>query len=376
MKNTRNYGIDTLRVLAMLFIVSYHILGHGGALRTVSIDNKTQFAVIWFIEVLVFCGVNCFALVSGYVGYKDDNFELKLSSIIKLWVQVFFWGIVLLILEYFMVPANINLQRIAKAVLPVTFGEYWYFSAYFCLYFFRPLLNKVVFYSKKDTFYIIAYILIFFSFYSTFAARFSDPLNLNWGRSFLWLVCLYLLGAWLKKLDFTNKYSNKMLMRIMIILLLLTWFIKIVLSFWVSTVWGDIFISLGNFFIMNLSPTILIMSICLLLLFSSIKENKLIKFIANCLTPIAFGVYIIHENGFVKEIFIIDKYGFLTTISFWKIPIAVFGSALLIYLICAIMEWIRILIFKICKVDKFALYIENRCYWLGEKLKKIILKDA
>ena len=151
---------------------------------------------------------------------------------------------------------------------------------------------------------------------------------------------------------------------------------KLILSFGVSLFLGEVSISLGNFFIINLSPTILTIAICLLLLVAKMRENRYIRILATGLSPVAFGVYIIHENGFFKKLFLMNKYEFLATISPWKIPIIVMGSALLIYAICAIMEWIRIYIFKFCKVDVFARFIERKCYIIAKRIKQYILKDA
>lgn len=376
MNNKRNCGIDILRVLTMFFIVSGHVLIHGGALETVTIVNKSQFAVIWLIESLIYCGVNCFGLISGYAGYREDNFELKLSKIIQIWMQVVFWGVVILLLEYLFFPDKFSLFKFVKKTMPVTFGEHWYFSAYFCLFFFKPLLNKIVYHAQKETFYLLACILILFSFYSTIAARFSDPLNLNWGRSFLWLVCLYLLGAWMNKYKFAGKFSNKVLLIILTLTLFITWMTKMLFSFLLSPMFGNIFCSIGNFFIINLSPMILIIAVCFLLLFVEIKNSKCGRVIVNYFSPVAFGVYIIHENEFINKIFIADKFVFLIELSFWKIPIVVFGSALVIYIVCAIMEWIRIMIFSLCKVDKFAAFIEKKILLIGNQLMLRILKDV
>ncbi|MBR4123004.1 MAG: hypothetical protein IKT93_01140, partial [Clostridia bacterium] len=68
----RNVGIDILRVISMFFIIVGHILAQGGGLTAYlngGMNNSYHFFNILFI--LALCGVNCFALVSGYVGWQN-----------------------------------------------------------------------------------------------------------------------------------------------------------------------------------------------------------------------------------------------------------------------------------------------------------------
>ena len=47
-KGERNYGIDMLRILAMLYVVVLHCLGLGGVLVNCE-GNTTQHTVAWFM---------------------------------------------------------------------------------------------------------------------------------------------------------------------------------------------------------------------------------------------------------------------------------------------------------------------------------------
>ena len=86
----RNYGIDLLRTISMFMILILHILGNGGILKQV-IPLTIYGELIWFIEVCCFCAVNCYGLISGYVGVKAKH---KYSNLIYLWIQVFFYLII------------------------------------------------------------------------------------------------------------------------------------------------------------------------------------------------------------------------------------------------------------------------------------------
>lgn len=66
----RNYGIDLLRLVSMFLIVVLHSLSRG-ALVGVSPFN-IHYEVGFLIEALTYCAVNCFALISGYVGVVQN----------------------------------------------------------------------------------------------------------------------------------------------------------------------------------------------------------------------------------------------------------------------------------------------------------------
>ena len=66
-KSRRNYGIDILRIVSMIFICMLHILGQGGILLKTEPQSVNYFSS-WFLEIFAYCSVDCYALISGYVG--------------------------------------------------------------------------------------------------------------------------------------------------------------------------------------------------------------------------------------------------------------------------------------------------------------------
>ena len=90
----RNYGIDLLRMLSMFMIVNLHVLGQGGAMVRIVGDEAGYYAA-WFLETCAYCAVDCYGLISGYVGVNGSSGPPRL---LELWLQVFFYsfGITLL----------------------------------------------------------------------------------------------------------------------------------------------------------------------------------------------------------------------------------------------------------------------------------------
>lgn len=72
----------------MFMIVVTHVLGKGGIRSTVEEDFDPYYFVTWGIQVLAYSAVNCYALISGYVGAHS---RYRYSKCLSLWLQVFFY---------------------------------------------------------------------------------------------------------------------------------------------------------------------------------------------------------------------------------------------------------------------------------------------
>ena len=89
--NARNYGIDLLRIVSMFLVCLIHVLGHGGVLGATS-RLSAEYEIAWFLGICAFCAINCFAMISGYVGF---NKKFKFSNLVNLWLQVVFYSVLI-----------------------------------------------------------------------------------------------------------------------------------------------------------------------------------------------------------------------------------------------------------------------------------------
>ena len=80
----RNYGIDLLRVIAMLYVVILHSLGAGGVLETAA-EGSITYKTAWAVEIAAFGAVNIFAIISGYVSYSETDKPINLKNYLSLW---------------------------------------------------------------------------------------------------------------------------------------------------------------------------------------------------------------------------------------------------------------------------------------------------
>ncbi len=136
-KRVYDAGIDFLRIFAMFVIVVAHVLGKGGIRDYVSGTVDAHFLQTWMIQASAYVAVNCYALISGYVGFRA---HFKYSKLINLWLHVAFYTISITLL-FLLLNKPIEAQDWIGAFFPVITGQYWYLTAYFGLMLTMPFFN-------------------------------------------------------------------------------------------------------------------------------------------------------------------------------------------------------------------------------------------
>ena len=206
-KRERNHGIDLLRLVSMFMVVMLHLLGGGGIL-----DNTQELSLrselFWTVEVICYCAVNVYAIISGYVGLKAKH---KFTNLINLCIQITFYSFVITGIDLVMLLVkgeSISLYKTFTNLFPSMSFVYhglWYFSAYFCLFFFMPILNSIVENVPRNTLKTVA--VFVFIVFCGWTQIYTDIAHLGRGYSVLWLAILYVFGAYLAKYDVLKNLS-------------------------------------------------------------------------------------------------------------------------------------------------------------------------
>lgn len=339
-------GVDLLKILAMLFIVCHHLLTHGGVINAASSGIPT--AVIWLFEVICYCGVNIYAIISGFLGYHSKH---KYSRYIALWLEVVFYCIVMSVVCMIVSPGSVGLKGLAKSFLPITFNQYWYFSAYTGTFLLMPVINLVV--EKMDelqTKRALLVCILAFSCYASLGSRYSDAFKLNWGYSIVWLSILYFFGAVIRKYDLQTKVDKKKVLIGIVILYLFTWIWKIA----IGQVLGH---GLDGLFTSYLSPTLVGISFGLVLLFCDLRLShyKWLKFMG----PATFGVYLFHEQGSFVKLLITDRIAFAASFNPILTILVVLGIAVVLFACGIIIDKCRGLLFKLLRIKPLSERLET-----------------
>lgn len=356
----RNHGIELLRIFAMLLAAVLHILKKGGVI-TASEGNLAAYSTVWLLEAAAYCAVNCYALISGYVGYSDRPKPLRLARCIELWLQVVFYSVIITTVYCIAGVGSVGVSDFADAFLPVTSKQYWYFTAYIGMFFFIPLLNALVRRLNRRALVSLCIMLIaVFSLYDTFASFWKkDPLALVGGHSPLWLGVLYIFGAAMKKLHVPESMSSKKALLIYASAAVFTALFKIT---------GDRLLRFvpGSLFVRDTSPTVLLCAAALSVAFARFKPGRKLTEFAVLFAPAAFGVYLLHVSPLVFEHVIGNRFAFIGRLPFPLIPFAVLASAGVILAVGLAADKVRILLFKALGVPKMCRKAEKsiRRLWM------------
>lgn len=301
----RNYGIDLLRIVAMLYVLVLHALGPGGILDAAAVGSA-QYKLGWFMEAWTFCAVDIFALISGYVSYSERERKTSWTSYILLWLQVVFYGVaVTLVFNYFH-PELVTKKDLFLALLPVSNGLYWYLNAYTGLFVIAPLLNAGVQKCSERTLRKVFLIMFLaFSVYDVVVRK----MELVSGYSFVWVTILYLMGAIIRKCGIGRGLSFARAMIVCGVLCLAAWLWKM---FGLEFIVLKVGVTKG-LLISYISPAVVGIAILHVIGFSNLKFGGAFRKIISFAAPAAFAVYILNCHRIIWAQMVSAKFAVLAT---------------------------------------------------------------
>lgn len=346
----RNAGIDLLRMVSMMFVLTLHVLGHCGVLNAAWRTGVFHYRAAWVLEIAAYCAVNCFALISGYVGIKS---RYKYTNIIMLWLQVFFYTGLITLLFSFLYPDKVQADQIWNAFFPAVKNQYWYFTAYFVMSFFIPVFNHAVEHMPKRQMgaVVLASVFLFCvapSFFKTelFGTPVGNVFYISGGYNMMWLSVLYVMGAYISKYSCFSSIKARWCFLIYAVAVLLSWFLKF------HTKNGGVAVNYT-------SPTILVESVALLVGFSKLRLGKMGRVIG-FLAPGAFGVFLIHTHPLIWTTFMLNRYESFGAYPAWKMILAVLLAVLCLYFICTAIDLLRHYFFKLIRLKAGIEFLEKK----------------
>lgn len=348
----RNGGIDLLRIFAMFMVVLLHVLGPGGILFELK-SGSVHFAAAWLLEMAIFCAINCYGIISGYVGVES---RYKYSNLLVLWLQVAGYSVAITLFYHLRYPTVIPFSSVKEAFAPVSNGYYWYVTAYVGMFLLMPLLNAAANSLKKNQ--LKAVLIGLFIALCVLPSCFNEDIFLTgWGYSTLWLSFLYVTGAYIKKHGFF-KNSIKVALGLYTICVLISWGVKMWEEYIApSAYWADL---AGGLLTQYSSPTMYLSGVALFVIFANIKVpkklNKIIAFIAPC----TFGVYIIHAHPLMWDRLITYKYAHYIDYNVFAMLGAAILTAICIFALLWAVDFVRLQIFKLLRLKPLLMKAEEK----------------
>lgn len=349
--NERNYGIDFLRIVAMMMVCMIHSNNKGGIMASAA-ANPLNTKIAWFLQVAAYGAVNCYAMISGYVGMKSKH---KYANLIYLYIQVVFYILCATAFFRFTKPEAVPINSFVRAFFPFAYDHYWYFTAYFAMSFFIPFMNKLLNSLNKREAGVLAFSL--FAVFSVLPCIFMrDIFKLSFGYSAVWLSALYLIGGCIKILQPEKKINKKTSLLIYLLFVCITF--------------ASVFIEKINkdaFLFSYTSPTVLLSSCALVVCFSQMKINELPKKIISFFSPLAFGVYLIHTEPLIWQYVFDGRFKHFGNSSPVAFVLLTFAAALGTWLACSIIDYVRLAIFKIAHIKVLANLTEKKLLKITDK---------
>ena len=202
-KTQRQSNVELLRIISMLIIVANHFAIHGGFDFSNGIISVNRLWVL-FLEIGGKIGVNVFVFISGYFLVSAQS--IKTSKVIKLWGQIFFYSIIILVIFIATGLKPFSISEVVKNIAPITFEQYWFASTYFVLYLFSPYINKILNHlTKKQYISFLGLMLICWCVIPTFSFRNFES------NSLIWFVVLYAIAGYFKLYGINTKLSSNKL---------------------------------------------------------------------------------------------------------------------------------------------------------------------
>lgn len=348
--------IDLLRIISMLMVIILHICLKGGVLSSFPIGSVGYF-LSWLVESCCYCAVNCYALITGYVMYNPGK-KFNYSKIVPLWLQVFFYCVCFFLIWKFFDPENLTMTTLSY-LTPVTNNIYWYFTAYFGMFFFMPFMN--IFAEKLDKKQFTSFLATMFVVFSFIPFTFSDkdPFRTNDGYSMLWLMVMYFAGTYLKRFGDDIMVRKRVWLAVYAAASIL----PLISSALADTVYishnADAMI-LGGTTYNYVSPFTVIAAVSLFMLVRGTEiKSRFLAWLIGFFAPVTFGVYLIHVHPLVFSNIMSGNFAFIAGFHPIAIIPAIILAAVLMFIALSAVEYIRILLFRLLRINKLSETLVN-----------------
>lgn len=314
-KKERESNIELLRIVAMVLIIMHYVIFHNGIL---SIENGTNQLLASILYGGGKIAVIIFVLIVGYYG---KNFKFDIKKIIKIIVKLFIYTILISLIFWGIKFNEISFQKIEALM-----SMYWFINAYLILYMLIPLINICIREIPKKM-KVIIFLLMTIIFLIS-----NEKLS-------AWIYFIYYYICGIAILPYLVKMYDKQILNIGIIIILYSVIVIFNLQMKQNTI------------------LLLLIAMFIFVAFKNLKNIKNKKI--NKISKYTLGVYMIHDNFFIRNNIIINKLHIkeIYTQSFFCIYIIVIS--LIIFIVCTVID---VMLEKVLEKIEFKNKFLNKVY--------------
>ena len=350
----RNYNLDVVRCLAMFMVVIWHFFWYAMRMSTIVADAVPEGMVgmtnYWLSQgLIVVCSacVNLFVLISGYF-LAGRPFNWK--RVILLWLEVFFYGMGIALLFYFIRPGSMTAGALAAYLFPVSRGDYWFFPKYMGLVCLAPFLSVIVGKLTRARYKCLLLVLGLLGCTFTKGFPFGEIMGASKGFSLIWFVFIFFFGGYFKR------FPIRMSARLAFYACLGVSVAAIVLILVKTQLRHELLFEIPAY-----NSFGFLIALLLFIGFKKMKEteNAWVKGLSRC-SPYVFAVYLISDHPVLKQWLWGELVDWRPLINQWWFIPAMLGMVGLVFVLCVLIDCGRTWLFK-------AVGLERCAQWLGDK---------
>ena len=196
----RQAGIELLRMVAMMMIVTMHFLANSGNLLEPGKPSDVSAVLGTILENFCLAAVNAYVFISGYFGYQG-TFQVK--RVLRFLCQIWFYSLLVpLVLMGLGISTGFQngIYGILPYLFPIETEHYWFATSFLLLMLLMPFLNLAAQHLPKKTYQTALVVLFIFlsGIKSIVPVAFATD---RYGYDLTWFVFVYLLAAYAGKYD-------------------------------------------------------------------------------------------------------------------------------------------------------------------------------
>lgn len=277
MNKVRESNYELLRIIAMLFIVIYHILHF-------YVIPFSDSSLLKAICIPLHQGVILFVLISGYYGIR-----LSINKIVKFVFPVLFYYILLSLFEVIIYGGGY-----LTVFLFISRSPYWFVRSYLWLLLTSPIMNIFLRSTEKRRCLLMVSILGIISIWMGITG--GDP-SIDGGKNLLHFYFLYGLGYSIRR--------NQSLIDVIPVKLLIVFYVAfnlLIILFFTTLLGHFVYSEVLYDWCFKYNSLVLVIDSCIL--FILFGKLRLCSSLVNAVAASCFSVYLISEHHLIHRLII------------------------------------------------------------------------
>lgn len=202
MEKQRNYGVDLLKILLAIMVITIHINANGTGKVLIHSTEIPWKQIVRIVTILCYPAVNTYILITVYYTFEaNKSFSKILKSLSLLWLSVIFFSLFGYFISICLFGGSFNIRQLIIHFFPIIRGVWWFYTVYFVLMMLSPFLNRMINNLSNNEVKLLLLILILTMSIFPIFVKYDGRLGSNYGYSLIWFITLYITGAFLKQIN-------------------------------------------------------------------------------------------------------------------------------------------------------------------------------